>query len=168
MKLTEAKAAFIQTWARLGTEWGINRTMAQVHALLLASDKALSTEDVMAELSISRGNANMNLRELLTWNLIYKELVPGERKEFFRAEKDIWEVAKRIARERKRREIEPLLRELDGLRQIEDSDDPAAQPFIKTVKEIRDFAAKADRSVETMLKADENWFFGTLLKLMAK
>ncbi|TCJ19016.1 transcriptional regulator [Flaviaesturariibacter flavus] len=168
MKLTEAKSAFIQTWARLGTEWGINRTMAQVHALLLASDKALSTEDVMQELSISRGNVNMNLRELVSWNLIYKELVPGERKEFFRAEKDIWEVAKRIASERKRREIEPLLRELDGLRQIEDSEDPDAQPFIKTVKDIRDFAAKMDRSVETMIKADENWFFGTVLKLLAK
>jgi DNA-binding transcriptional regulator GbsR (MarR family) len=168
MKLAEAKSAFIQTWARLGTEWGINRTMAQVHALLLASEKSLSTEEVMAGLSISRGNANMNLRELVNWNLVYKDLVPGERKEFFRAEKDIWEVAKRIARERKRREIEPLLRELDGLRQVEDSDDPEAKPFIKTVKEIRDFAVKMDRSVETMMKADENWFFGTILKLLKK
>lgn len=168
MKLTEAKAAFIQTWARLGTEWGINRTMAQVHALLLASDKSLSTEDVMAELSVSRGNANMNLRELVSWNLVYKDLVPGERKEFFRAEKDIWEVAKRIARERKRREIEPLLRELDGLRDVEEADDPSAKGFVKTVGDIRDFAAKMDSSVEMMLKADENWFFGTVLKLLRK
>ncbi|TCZ69310.1 GbsR/MarR family transcriptional regulator [Flaviaesturariibacter aridisoli] len=165
MKLAEAKASFIQTWARLGTEWGINRTMAQVHALLLASDRALSTEEVMAELSVSRGNANMNIRELLNWNLIYKELVPGERKEYFRAEKDIWEVAKRIARERKRREIEPLLRELDGLRQVEEKEDPAAQAFVKTVRDIRDFAGKMDQGVDTLLKAEENWFFGTVLKL---
>src|SRR5215213_1914157 len=102
MKLKEAKKGFIQTWARLGGEWGINRTMAQVHALLLATDRSLSTDDVMEELQISRGNANTNLRELMNWNLVYREMVPGERKEYFRAEKDIWEVAKRIARERKK------------------------------------------------------------------
>jgi DNA-binding transcriptional regulator GbsR (MarR family) len=166
MKLKDAKSSFIQTWARLGGEWGINRTMAQVHALLLASDHAMSTEDVMAELSISRGNANMNLRELVTWNLVYRETVAGERKEFFRAEKDIWEVAKRIARERKRREIEPLLRELEGLKKLDDPNDPSAKNFVKTVADIQDFAGKVDRSVETMIRADENWFFGTLLKLL--
>ena len=165
MKLAEAKRSFIQTWARLGTEWGINRTMAQVHALLLVSDKALTTEDVMAELSISRGNANINLRELSNWNLIYKELVPGDRKEYFRAEKDIWEVAKRIARERKKREIEPVLRELSQLEKI-DEKGSEAESFQKTVGDIHELASKIDRSVETMLKADENWFFGAILKLL--
>lgn len=165
MKLAEAKKEFIQTWARLGGEWGINRTMAQVHALLLASDKALSTDEVMEQLSISRGNANMNLRELMNWNLLYRDLVPGDRKEYFRAEKDIWEVAKRIARERKRREIEPLLRELSQLERVEE-DSPEAEHFVKTVKDIHVFAGKIDRSVETMLKADENWFFGAILKLL--
>lgn len=165
MKLSDAKKSFVQTWARLGAEWGINRTMAQVHALLLATDKALTTDDVMDELSISRGNANMNLRELMNWNLIYRELVPGDRKEYFRAEKDIWEVAKRIARERKRREIEPLLRELSQMEEVTDKTEEAKQ-FVKTVKDIHEFADKMDRSVETMLKADENWFFGAILKLL--
>ena len=165
MKLAEAKKGFIQTWARLGAEWGINRTMAQVHALLLATENALSTDEVMEELSISRGNANMNLRELLNWNLVYRELVPGDRKEYFRAEKDIWEVAKRIARERKRREIEPLLLELSKMEKVEEESAEAKQ-FVKTVKDIRGFAGKIDQSVETMLKADENWFFGAILKLL--
>ena len=165
MKLAEAKRSFIQTWARLGTEWGINRTMAQVHALLLVTDKALTTEDVMSELSISRGNANINLRELANWNLVYKELVPGDRKEYFRAEKDIWEVAKRIARERKKREIEPVLRELSQLEKI-DEKGSEAESFVKTVGDIHELASKIDRSVETMLKADENWFFGAILKLL--
>lgn len=165
MKLEEAQRSFIQTWARLGSEWGINRTMAQVHALLLATEKPLSTDEVMAELSISRGNANMNIRELMNWNLVYRELVPGERKEYFRAEKDIWEVAKRIARERKRREVEPLLRELSQLQNVEEETTEAKQ-FVKTLKDINGFAGKIDQSVETMLKADENWFFGTILKLM--
>jgi len=165
MKLAEAKKSFIQTWARLGAEWGINRTMAQVHALLLVTDKALSAEEVMQELSISRGNANINMRELMNWNLVYKELVPGDRKEYFRAEKDIWEVAKRIARERKKREIEPVLRELSQLEKVDD-DDPEAPKFVKTVRDIHDFASKIDSSVETMLKADENWFFGAIFKIL--
>ena len=119
----------------------------------------------MAELSISRGNANINLRELSNWNLIYKELVPGDRKEYFRAEKDIWEVAKRIARERKKREIEPVLRELSQLEKI-DEKGSEAESFQKTLGDIHQLASKIDRSVETMLKADENWFFGAILKLL--
>jgi DNA-binding transcriptional regulator GbsR (MarR family) len=165
VKLKEAKKHFIQTWARLGTEWGINRTMAQVHALLLVTEKALSTDDVMDELSISRGNANINIRELMNWNLVYRELVPGERKEYFRAEKDIWEVAKRIARERKRREIEPLLRELSAMEKVDENTSESRQ-FVRTVNEIHNFASKIDKSVETMLKSDENWFFSAILKLL--
>src|SRR5271163_2942662 len=90
MQLAEAKAKFIADWGRFGTNWGINRTMAQIHALLLVSPDALSAEEVMEQLSISRGNANMNLRELMDWGLVQKVIVPGERKEFFSAEKDIW------------------------------------------------------------------------------
>ena len=89
MQLSESKDQFIQLWGALGSSWGINRTMAQVHALLLISPESLSTEDIMERLSVSRGNANMNLRELMNWNLIYKDLKAGERKEYFRAEKDI-------------------------------------------------------------------------------
>ena len=166
MQLEAAKKAFIQTWARLGTEWGINRTMAQVHALLLVSEKPLSTENVMEELSISRGNANMNIRELLAWNLLYKELIPGDRKEFFRAEKDVWEIGKRIARERKKREIEPLIRDLSLLQQIDEKDTEEGKVFLKTIQDIQGFATKIDKSVETMIKADENWFFGAILKLL--
>jgi DNA-binding transcriptional regulator GbsR (MarR family) len=165
MKLKDARKQFIQTWARLGAEWGINRTMAQVHALLLVNESPLSTDDVMEELSISRGNAHINLRELMNWNLIYKEVVPGDRKEYYRAEKDVWEIAKRIARERKRREIEPVLRELSSLSKVEENSQEAKQ-FVKTVNDIHGFASKIDKSVETMLKAEESWFFGAILKLL--
>ena len=165
MKLPEAKQQFIQTWARLGSEWGINRTMAQVHALLLSSTRSLSTEEVMDELSISRGNANMNIRELINWNLVYRETVQGDRKEYFRAEKDIWEVAKRIARERKKREIEPLLWELNQLEKVEDKTAEGEQ-FVKVIKDINGFANKMNKSVETMIRADESWFFGSIIKLL--
>lgn len=165
MKLKDAKKQFIQTWARLGAEWGINRTMAQVHALLLATDKALTTDEVMEELQISRGNANINLRELMNWNLIYRETVPGDRKEYFRAEKDIWQVAKRIARERKKREIEPLLTELSQMQKV-DENTSDAKHFSKVIAEIHELADKMDRGMETMIKADENWFYGAILKLL--
>src|SRR5438046_438408 len=108
MKYNEAKDKFIQVWGKLGSSWGINRTMAQVHALLLISPEPLSDEDIMEELKISRGNANMNLRELINWGLVEKEHVKGERREFFSAEKDIWKVAMQIAKERKKRELEPV------------------------------------------------------------
>ena len=165
MKLKDAKKQFIQTWARLGAEWGINRTMAQVHALLLATDKALTTDEVMEELQISRGNANINLRELLNWNLIYRETVPGDRKEYFRAEKDIWQVARRIARERKKREIEPLLTELSQMQKV-DENTSDAKHFSKVIADIHELADKMDRGMETMIKADENWFYGAILKLL--
>jgi DNA-binding transcriptional regulator GbsR (MarR family) len=167
MKFEEAKKQFIQTWGTLGSEWGINRTMAQVHALLLIAPQPLTTDDIMKELQISRGNANMNLRDLLNWNLVRKELLPGDRKEYFVAEKDIWEIARRIAVERKRREIEPVKKTLEQLKSVEgDQKKKEIKEFSHMMSELADFVGKMDRSVDMMLKADENWFFGTLLKLV--
>ncbi|MBL7774289.1 MAG: transcriptional regulator [Chitinophagaceae bacterium] len=164
MKLTEAKEQFTQLWGALGSGWGINRTMAQVHALLLISEESLSTEDIMTQLSISRGNANMNLRELMNWNLVYKDIKAGERKEFFKAEKDIWEVAKRIARERKRREIQPLIASLNVLTDVDESN-KEAKSFIQTVNNIHQVVTKMDAAVDTLIKVEENKFFGTIVKM---
>lgn len=167
MNVAEGKAQFIQTWGKLGTEWGISRTVAQCHALLLIADRPLSAEEIMDELSISRGNANMSLRDLIGWQLIEKVLVPGERREYFQAEKDIWEVARRVMRERKRRELEPVLTVLEKLKEVKpDSGEKAseAKAFTDTVNDLRKFIKKANNSADMLLKADENWFFGTLLK----
>jgi DNA-binding transcriptional regulator GbsR (MarR family) len=167
MELREAKYQFIETWGKLATEWGINRSMAQVHALLLVSSEPLSTEEIMEQLQISRGNANMNVRELMTWDLISKVLRPGDRKEYFEAEKDIWEVAKRVAKERKRREIEPVIKVLNQLNKVAgDPDDKQIKAFKETVSNLNDFVGKMDKSVDTMLKADENWFFSTIFKML--
>ncbi len=167
MKLDEARRQFIQTWGTLGSEWGINRSMAQVHALLLIAPEPMSTEDIMEQLNISRGNANMNVRDLISWNLVYKELVAGDRKEYFKAEKDIWEIARRIAKERKRREIEPVLQKLKELQSAEvDAKSPAGKEFKKTVGSIHNFVERMDKGVDLALRADESWFFGTLFKLM--
>ena len=82
MDWREGKERFLQAWGALGSEWGINRTMAQIHALLMIAPQALSADSVMEELTISRGNANMNLRALMDWGLVYKELRAGDRKEY--------------------------------------------------------------------------------------
>ncbi|MFN8165280.1 MAG: transcriptional regulator [Bacteroidia bacterium] len=167
MKFDEAKSKFIQTWGKLASEWGINRTMAQVHALLLISHKPLSTEEVMEELSISRGNANMNLRELVNWTLIHKELVTGDRKEYFVAEKDIWEIAKRIAVERKKREIEPVVRVIDQLTEVEgDRKKAEIKEFVSMMEQLGTFVGKMDKSVDLIVRADENWLFNSIFKLV--
>lgn len=166
MKLEEAKQQFIQNWGVLGTQWGINRTMAQIHALLLVSADPLSADDIMAQLQISRGNTNMNVRELMDWGIVEKVLKPGERKEFFTAEKDIWTVAMRIIKERKRREVEPILNALNQLKDVEgDKNDKDVKLFLETMSDIQKFANQASKGVDGLVKMDEHWFSGTLLKL---
>jgi len=166
MKLEAAKQEFIQSWGVLGTQWGINRTMAQIHALLLVTPDPVHAEEIMELLQISRGNANMNLRDLMAWGLVDKVLKPGERKEFFTAEKDIWKVSMRIIRERRKRELDPMLQVLEGLKQIEGNPkDKDLKAFTDTVNQIQKFAKQADKALEGLAKADENWFTGTLLKL---
>lgn len=166
MKLDEAKQQFIQSWGVLGTQWGINRTMAQIHAYLLISTEPLSADEIMEGLQISRGNANMNLRDLINWGLVDKVLKAGERKEFFTAEKDIWKVAMRIIRERRKRELDPMLQVLEGLKDIEgDKKDKDVKAFTDTINQIQKFAGQADKTLEGLIKADEHWFTGTLLKM---
>ena len=96
MEFKEAKNKFVQTWGALGSQWGINKTMAQIHALLMVSNEPISMEDIMEELQISRGNASMNLRALMDWGIVYKEYKAGERREFFTAKKDLDELAVKI------------------------------------------------------------------------
>jgi DNA-binding transcriptional regulator GbsR (MarR family) len=166
MKLAEAKSQFIQAWGTLGSKWGINRTMAQVHALLMVSPDPLSAEELMEALNISRGNANMNIRDLMDWGLVEKIHKPGDRKEYFSAEKDIWKVTKQVARERKKRELEPILKILEQISDVEgDKKDKNVKAFVESINGIKRMAANADKTIDTMIKAEENWFFGGLLKL---
>ena len=165
MKFSDAKAQFIQAWGLLGAQWGINRTMAQIHALLLIAPEPMSAEEIMEALDISRGNANMNVRELMNWGIVEKILVPGERKEFFVAEKDIWKVGTAIARERKKRELDPVLKVLLQLNKIEgDQKDKDIKAFRDTMQNIQKFAQQADAALNTFIKSEENWFYSTLLK----
>ena len=144
MKLAEGKEKFIQAWGTLGSSWGINRTMAQVHALLLIVPDSLSAEDIMEELNISR-----------------------ERKEYFSAEKDIWKVATQVVKERRKRELEPVLKILNEISNIEgDKKDKRIKAFTDSISQINNVVSKADKTLETFIKADENWFVSSFMKLM--
>ena len=166
MKLSEAKQQFISSWGAFGSQWGINRTMAQIHALLMVSPGPLTQEDVMEQLNVSRGNVNMNMRDLISWGLVDRVLIPGERKEYFSAEKDTWKIATQIIQERKKRELDPMLKLLGQLEKIEgDKIDKNVKQFIDTVSGIRKFGNQADKMLDMLVKADENWFLTGLMKL---
>lgn len=167
MEFNEAKNKFIQTWGALGSQWGINKTMAQIHALLMVAPEALSMEEIMEELHISRGNASMNLRALMDWGIIYKELKPGERREFFVAEKDLDELAVKIAQERSRREIKPALKVLKDVSSFsKDDNSKDAKAFREQTGKLYDFVLKADNMIEKVTEYKDNWIGRLVMKIM--
>lgn len=166
MELAEGKQKFIEAWGKLGSEWGINRTMAQVHALLMVSPEALTTEEIMEQLSISRGNANMTLRDLIGWGLVEKQHKPGQRKEYFFADKNTWNIARHVAKERRKRELDPIIKILDELSKVQgDKKDPAFKTFNQSVTDINKLAKNVDKTLDIMLKAEESWFWGSIIKV---
>lgn len=165
MQLSEAKEKYIQTWGTLATNWGINRTMAQVHALLLAEGKPLSTDEVMEMLAISRGNANMNLRNLMDWGLVRKELMKGDRKEYFFAERDMWYLFKQLVKERKKREIEPVLSSISELKNVDENTEEA-QRFAALMEEMENVTGKVFNIMDLAIKSDDHWLVGKITNLL--
>ena len=121
-KLRTVQDTFIRKWGEMGAVWGINRTMAEIHALLYISPMPLCTDDVMERLFISRGNASMSLRALCDWGIIKRLHRRGERREYFESLTDVWEIFSIIAAERKRREMDPVL---ETIRQCQAMLEPA-------------------------------------------
>ena len=97
----------------MASTWGINRTMAKIHALLYCVECPLNTDQIMERLDVSRGNANMNLRSLVEWDLVSKTQRSGSRKDYYEAEKDVWQITARIIEERQRREVHPVRSQLE-------------------------------------------------------
>lgn len=165
MTLEEGKERFIQAWGALGSSWGVNRTMAQIHALLLVSPVALNTDEVRAALKISTGNANMNIRALIDWGLVHKELQTGKRKDYFVAEKDMNTIIRQIVIQRKKRELEPMVKILDDVSRVENTNEEAAE-FLKIVGDIKAFSNKADATLERLVRSESDWLTSVLLKLL--
>ena len=168
MELQEAKDKFIQSWGNLGSTWGVSKTMAQIHALFLVSEELLSAEDVMDALEISRGNTNMNIRTLIDWGLVYKESKKGERKEFFRGEKEIYLVGKKIVKVRQRQELEPILDALQDVQNVKSNpkNKEEVEAFTKQIKEIESFSLSANKFLSKVSSSEESWFWKILMKLI--
>ena len=155
MKYSDARKQMIQTWGQLSDQWGINRTMGQIHALLMVSPQPLTTDQIMAELEISRGNVSMNLRSLMEWGVVHKVYMPGDRKEFYTSEKDAWKMALQIAKERKRRELDPLIQSIQQLEVTdrEDASDAQVEEMNKMTTQILDVAMQVDKVLDIGIRA---------------
>ena len=165
MKLNDTQKQFIKSWGSLGSKWGLNRTLAQIHALFLITEIPLSAENIMEKLKISRGNVNMNVRTLIDWGLVYKQNKFGERKEYFEGEKDMWFILKRVMKVRKERELDPMLDVLRNLKKEEESNSDN-KIVAERLESIEKFATEADSLLGKFIKMDENWFWSTFIKLI--
>lgn len=166
-ELTQIKDDFVTQWGALGSQWGINRTMAMIHALLLVSPKPLTTDQIMTELSVSRGNANTNLRDLVSWGLIRQVILKGERKDHYEAEKDTWKIFCTVARERKRRETEPASQVLkDCITRSKDLESVEAQELHKQLTSLNDFVILANSIMEKIASKEQSTLLPKILKLL--
>jgi DNA-binding transcriptional regulator GbsR (MarR family) len=150
-RLPAAVERFVLHWGDMGSQWGVNRTVAQIHALLYVSPAPMTAEDIAAVLGVARSNVSTSIRELLAWNLIRRVPVKGDRRDHFEAESHIWELAARIAAGRKAREFDPALAALKAC--VSDaSKDASVHPLAaKRLKEMLDFTETADRWFTQML-----------------
>jgi DNA-binding transcriptional regulator GbsR (MarR family) len=167
VELIEARDEFVTQWGAIGSAWGINRTMAQIHALLITTPHALTTDEIMNDLKISRGNAHGNLRDLVSWGLVRSVVRKGERKEYFEAEKDVWKMFCIIMRERRRRELRPAMTVLQqcaertkGLKGVQ------ATAFNKQIKALSDFLQLADNVVTKVSRSEQSNIIPWALKFL--
>jgi DNA-binding transcriptional regulator GbsR (MarR family) len=171
--LQEAKNLLVRRWGEMGGYWGINRTMAEIHALLFVTRDSLCTDEIMDQLKISRGNASMNLRALVDWGLIERVHKLGDRKEYFQADTDVWHMFETIMRERRRREVEPIIATIDHCSEAVDRDSAKSnraeaedvREFRRRIRELRRFLETMGRLFELVLEFGEEGIekLGTLL-----
>ncbi len=151
--LERSKALFIRRWGEMGGYWGITRTMAELHALLYLSAEPLCTDDIMEALQISRGNTSMNLRQLVNWGLVNRVHKKGDRKEYFSAETDVWEMFETIVRERRRREVEPIIETIDRCRDMVDDQATSGNGGVEVYRERLENMAEFLNSLMVLVNA---------------
>lgn len=168
MKYPEAKEKFIETWGNLGSQWGVNKSIAQIQALLLIAPAPLSTDEIMEELKISRGNVNMSIRQLLDWGIIYKKAVAGDRKEYFIAEKNVWKWSMKIGNVRKQRELNPVC---DLLKEIAAEKDmgklPEEAEFSKQIKDLNAFTQQISKLADKLFISQQGELLMKMLKMFS-
>jgi DNA-binding transcriptional regulator GbsR (MarR family) len=151
----------------MGSQWGINRTMAQIHAMLMTAIDPMSTDEVMEALEISRGNAHANLKELVAWGLLRVVVKKGERREYFEAEKDVWRIFTMVARERKRREIDPALEVLRKCtEESRDITTPEGRAFHEQMRQLEEFVEFASRMADRVAMMKHGFAIQMAAKLL--
>jgi DNA-binding transcriptional regulator GbsR (MarR family) len=150
-KLPGAVERFVLHWGDLGGQWGVNRSVSQIQALLYLSERPLTAEEIAGKLGLARSNVSTSIRELMAWNLIRRVPVKGDRREHFEAETDLWEIAMRIAAVRKERELDPAIDALKAC--VADAErDPKLHPVAgKRLKDMLGFVETLDRWHAQML-----------------
>lgn len=158
-ELTPISRKFILHWGEMGVRWGINRTLAQIHALLFLSEKPLNAEEICQTLDLARSNVSVALRELQSWGIVKLVHIPGERRDHFESMKDVYEMFRVIMNERRRREIDPTLKLIDDcLEEKSKSADAHARARLEQMKEFfelsTNFLSQMDRlSTPSLVKA---------------
>ncbi|MCE4222652.1 MarR family transcriptional regulator [Methylobacterium sp. C25] len=161
-KLPAAVEGFVMHWGNLGSQWGVNRSVAQIHALLYLSEKPITAEEIADTLGIARSNVSNSLRELTGWNLIRRVPVFGDRRDHFVAETDLWEMATRIAAGRKEREIDPAIAALRACALQAEGDPAIGQVAQRRLTAMLDFTQTMEGWYAQMLHVPH----GTLAKLI--
>lgn len=161
MELTPVTERFILHWGEMGARWGVNRTVAQIHALLYLAEQPMAADEIVDTLSVARSNVSNSLKELLSWKLVRVVHVLGDRRDHFETSKDVWELFKLIVEGRKQREVEPTLAVLGEClaSPVLDKESPGTR---KRIEETREFIRVLTVWADEMLRQDPE----TLMKVL--
>jgi DNA-binding transcriptional regulator GbsR (MarR family) len=151
VKLPGAVERFILQWGDMGSQWGVNRSVSQIHALLYLSERPLTADEIAVSLALARSNVSNSIRELMAWDLIRRVPVKGDRREHFEAETEVWEIAMRIAAVRKERELDPAVDALRACVAEADGDAKLHPVAAKRLKDMLGFVETMDRWYAQML-----------------
>lgn len=169
MSLSPLQERFILHWGEMGSRWGVNRTVAQIHALLFLSERAITADEICETLNLARSNVSTSLKELQSWNLARVTHVLGDRRDHFETYKDVWDIFRAVVQERRRREIEPTLSMLrtavlDGANAevAPDQNDPRDQRTLVRMREVLEFMETGTSWIDEMNRLDPK----TLIKLL--
>jgi DNA-binding transcriptional regulator GbsR (MarR family) len=146
--LSPAVQEFVLLWGNLGERWGVNRSVSQIHALLYASENALSAEDIADTLGIARSNVSTSLRELQGWDIVRAVPVMGDRRTFYEAETDLWTLVARIAQGRKARELDPAAAALRQCLAAAEGDRTVSPVATKRLRAMLEFVEQTSRWYE--------------------
>lgn len=167
IELSPAIRRFVLHWGDLGGQWGVNRSVAQIHALLMVSDRALTAEDIAEALGLARSNVSNSIKDLLGWNLVKRVPVMGDRRDHFEAEGDMWEMVSRIVAIRKTRELNPAAAVLETCLTDVKADPASNETAVKRLTELQDLISSLNEWYEQMNKVPKS-SIAPLLKLGAR